>query len=51
MDHKDMLSLSVFFPQTLVEAVEEVNNPTNPDPPRKPPSSPSLSRMYMPNSK
>ncbi|KAJ9063021.1 hypothetical protein DSO57_1004315 [Entomophthora muscae] len=50
-DCKDTLSPSVFIPHTLGEAVEDVDNPTNPDPPRKPPSSPSLSRMYVCDSK
>ncbi|KAJ9079502.1 hypothetical protein DSO57_1034768 [Entomophthora muscae] len=50
-DCEDVLSPSVFFPHTLGEAVKDVDNSTNPDPPRKPPSSPSLSRMYMHDSK
>ncbi|KAJ9048517.1 hypothetical protein DSO57_1034325 [Entomophthora muscae] len=50
-DCKDTLSPSVFFPHTLGEAVKDVDNSTNPYLPRKPTFSPSLSHMYVCDSK
>ncbi|KAJ9075534.1 hypothetical protein DSO57_1035218 [Entomophthora muscae] len=50
-DCEDAPSQSVFLPHIPGVAVEDVNNPTNPDPTCKPPSSPSLSCMYVHNSK